>query len=325
MRPPNPAYGVRFHRAWKEADMDRTAAGIAVLALAVGGAGLWAGLDARERASSAEAAAAASRAALAAAEGRIEEARRSAESAEAGRRSAEERLGALEAGVVSLAAGGTGPAGPPSSPAGGTAPSPSPGPAGKAPVDPARVAEFKGLRDRYFKGDLDDVEEGRFWEMAKSEGFLDAVIGEMEAAVAASPEDVGARMELSRDYIARLFTVPPGPEMGLWASKAETQWKEVLARDDRHWEARMSLATSWARYPDFLNKTPDAIREFETLRRQQEAGPLEERQAQVYMELGNLYKRAGNPEKQRAALEDGLRRHPEDESLRKALEVLNPR
>jgi len=181
------------------------------------------------------------------------------------------------------------------------------------------------LRDLYFKGEISDEDQERYWEMAKSEGFLDAVISDMEGRVEGSPEDLAARMELSRDYIAKLFTVNPGPEMGLWAAKAETQWKEVLARDDRHWEARFSLATSWARYPDFLNKGPDAVREFETLRRQQESGPVEPRQAQVYLELGNLYKRAGNAEKQRAALEEGMRRHSDSEELRKALELLNAR
>lgn len=307
--------------------MDRTATGLAAAALLVGGAGLLLATGARDRADSAAAEASGALSALAAAEVHVEEARRAADAALEGRRAAEERLAALEAGLALLASGRGAAGAAPAAPGvpGAAAPSAEGAAARKPAADPAQVAEFKRLRDQFFRNELDGEDQQRFWEYAKREGFLDSVIAEMEAAVAGSPEDIPGRMELSRNYIARLFTVPPGPEMGVWASKAEVQWKEVLARDDRHWEARNSLASSWARYPDFLNKGPDAIREFETLRRQQEAGPVEARQSQVYLELSGLYKRAGNPEKQRAALEDGIRRHPEDEGLRKALEVLNPR
>ena len=127
-------------------------------------------------------------------------------------------------------------------------------------------------------------------------------------------------MTLADAYVSKLFTVPAGPEMGVWGTKAEDQWKEVLRQDDRHWQARYSLAFSWSQYPEFLNKAPDSIREFEKLRAQQEQGTPEDRHAETYFHLHSLYRRMGNAEKAAEALEEGLRRFPEDADLRKVKE-----
>jgi hypothetical protein len=128
-------------------------------------------------------------------------------------------------------------------------------------------------------------------------------------------------MVLADAYIAKLFTVPPGPEMGVWGAKAEEQWKEVLRQDDRHWQSRFNLAFSWSQYPEFLNKAPDSIREFERLRHQQEQGAPEARHADTYFHLHALHRRMGNADRAKEALEEGLRRFPEDPELRKVAEA----
>jgi cytochrome c-type biogenesis protein CcmH/NrfG len=191
-------------------------------------------------------------------------------------------------------------------------------------LDPSKKREWEDLIEKVMGGgDATPEEQQRFWALVRSEGFADALVKDLEAAVEADPKNIDARMELTSGYYTKLFTVPAGPEMGTWAAKAEVQLKEVLSLDANHWDARNSLATSYSRYPEFLNKTPDAIQEFETLRKQQESNlaPTAE-QSGVYLNLGMLYMRQNNKEKAREALESGVRRHPDDEDLRRTLETL---
>jgi hypothetical protein len=262
--------------------------------------------------------------------GRLEASRKAAEEAGAAAARAGERaagLGARLDGLVEAVAGlregrgaggGAGPRGPGEPPGGG----PAAGARKVDPADPAARKEFRDLRRRYFEGEASAEEQQRFWDLAKAPGFLDALLADQEAVVAKAPGDLEARMVLGDDYVAKLFTVPPGPEMGVWGSKAEGQWLEVLKADENHWQARFNVAFSWSQWPDFLNKTPDAIREFENLRGRQESATPEARHAQTYLQLHVLHKKAGNPGKAREALDEGLRRFPSDPELRKLRDSL---
>lgn len=199
-----------------------------------------------------------------------------------------------------------------------------------APVhaDPSREdasADLSMLREllpRALSGELVGEDQQRFWSLLRQEGAADELVAASEAAVERSPGDIEARMALANAYVAKLFTVPPGPEMGVWGGKAEGQWTAVLEADPGHWRARYALAESWSHYPEQLNKTPDAIREFETLADQQETRAVESRHARVYVQLSVLYRRQGREADARAVLERGLRRHPDDPGLRKTLESL---
>ncbi len=223
-------------------------------------------------------------------------------------------LGTLSARVE---AGGAKPA----APQDGTGDAAAPKPAATAEGN-ASQEDFQALRKKVFAGTASLDEQQRFWELARTSGALGDELKTLEAAVAADPTDATARMNLAQAYVSKLLTVPDGPERGTWAMKAEGQWAKVLERDDRNWEARYSLAFSWSRWPDFLNKAPDAIREFESLRRQQELGSPEERHAQTYLQLAGLYRRQGNVEKARETLAAGLARHRDDAELKKALDAL---
>jgi tetratricopeptide (TPR) repeat protein len=267
--------------------------------------------------------AAAAREAAEKAEAAAGEARARADEAAAAARRAEESAASLAARVAVLEAapragssgGGAGAGGAPGADAAASSES------GKAP-DAALVAEYQALRRKVFRGQATPEEQRRFFELLKSPGFLDGLLADLEGKVAAAPGDPDARLALADGYISKLFTVPAGPEMGVWGAKAEDQWKEILKQDDRHWQARYSLAFSWSQYPDFLNRTPDALREFEKLRGQQEQVAAEPRHASTYFHLHALYRKAGNPEKAREALEEGLRRFPEDADLKKVQETV---
>jgi len=186
----------------------------------------------------------------------------------------------------------------------------------------AGAAEFADLQAKVFGGKATPDEMARFWELARTSGALNDMLGKLEGKVKGSPGDLKARMQLAQGYVAKLLTVPDGPERGAWAMKAEGQWAKVLAVDENHWDAGYSLGVSWSQWPDFFNKTPDALKQFETLRDVQERGHPEARHAQTYLSLSRLHRKLGNADKAREALEAGAARHPESEDLRKALDAL---
>ena len=74
--------------------------------------------------------------------------------------------------------------------------------------------------------------------------------------------------------------------------------------------------------PEFTGLRPVAIRQFEELLVIQEGQTPHDDHVQVYMQLGNLYKGAGNLKKARAAWERGVERHPDGKGLQTALDLL---
>lgn len=231
-------------------------------------------------------------------------------------RTLRDELSRLGARVEQLeAASADGPAGGGAEAVGG-----APKPAG--PDRKAQIEELDALRKKVFDGTATSEEESRFWELARSSGRVAALITELEGKVKEAPADVDARMNLAQAYVAKLLSIPPGPEQGTWSMKAEAQWKKVLELDPEHWEARYSVAFNWSMWPDFLNKTPDAVKEFETLREIQERKAPEAQHGQTYLQLSRLYLKQGKQEKARDALKSGLARHPNDAELKKALDAL---
>src|SRR5688572_14429973 len=190
--------------------------------------------------------------AAAKAEAAAGEARARAEEAAAAARGAEESAASLAARVAALEAASERPApGPADSGGRGMGDGPVAGRGdGAGKPDAALVAEYQALRKKVFRDQATADEQKRFFEILKGPGFIDGLLADLEAKVAAAPGDPDARLGLADAYISKLFTVPAGPEMGVWGGKAEEQWKEILKQDDRHWQARYSLAFSWSQYPD---------------------------------------------------------------------------
>jgi tetratricopeptide (TPR) repeat protein len=191
-----------------------------------------------------------------------------------------------------------------------------------APDPKAQAEEFKTLMDKVFEGKADSDEEQRFWELARTSGRVGELMKQLETKVKESPTDVDAKLNLAQAYIAKLLSIPGGPEQGVWSMKAEEQWKKVLEIEPNHWDARYSIAFNWSMWPDFLNKTPDAVKEFETLRGIQERTTAEPKHAQTYVQLSRLYLKQGKTEKAKEVLRAGAERHAQDAEIRKALAAL---
>ena len=74
--------------------------------------------------------------------------------------------------------------------------------------------EFTDLLGRVLM-DSDSVspdDQARFWEAARSTGYVDEMLAELEGRIEGDPNDVGARLQLADAYVAKLLTVPAGPE-----------------------------------------------------------------------------------------------------------------
>jgi tetratricopeptide (TPR) repeat protein len=169
----------------------------------------------------------------------------------------------------------------------------------------------------------DPEEEERFWELARTSGALKQLLAELEAEVASDPDDVDARLELAQAYVAKLLTVPGGPERGLWGARAEEQWREAARIDPRSWEARFALGENYSYYPPFLNKSGEALTWLEAARELQEQRPPEPRFVETYVLLARLYQERGAAAEARAALESGLVQHPRAPELLAALDALD--
>jgi len=181
------------------------------------------------------------------------------------------------------------------------------------------LSEFERLRRKVFSWGATPEESLRFWELARTSDMLPRLIEQMKDAVAADPDNIPARLQLAQAYIAKIYTVPNGPERGAWAMRADAQWRKVLELDDKNWEARFDIAYGLSQWPKQFNKAPEAIKEYETLVAQQETMRPEPRQAQVYLQLALLYRDQGNAKKAAEILRRGLERHPDSEQLAAAL------
>lgn len=105
---------------------------------------------------------------------------------------------------------------------------------------------------------------------------------------------------------------------GSLIAQANGLLEEALQIDSTHWEARFTLAMHHFHTPEFLGRTPDAIRHLETLLRQQgdEAQP---HFANTYLYLGDLYRRTGREEEALAVWRRGAALFPENAELRAKL------
>ena len=168
---------------------------------------------------------------------------------------------------------------------------------------------------------LSTDDQERFYKLARSK-VLEGLMDDLEEEIESHPTDLDARMELADLYIAKLFTVPGGPEQGLWGQRAEKQWKEVATQDPNHWEAHFNIGSSLYYYPEFLNRTNDAIDWMEKSRALLANRSASDEDAPNYVQLAQLYQRQDKNGKAREVLEAGLDRLPRNTAILDALSSL---
>ncbi|MFT5286271.1 MAG: tetratricopeptide (TPR) repeat protein [Planctomycetota bacterium] len=164
-----------------------------------------------------------------------------------------------------------------------------------------------------------DSEIAAFWEDIRTRGKIDDVLASFEEYALANPNDVIAQVELGNAYLQRLQDAKNGPEMGIWATKADEAFDDALELDESNWEARFSKAISLSFWPPIFGKQGEAISQFETLLEQQARVTPEDNHAQTYMFLGNLYQQQGNNSKAESVWLQGNAAFPNDEALAEKL------
>ena len=98
----------------------------------------------------------------------------------------------------------------------------------------------------------------------------------------------------------------------------------MLETDPDNWEAQRNIAFSYSQYPDFLNKTGEAITEYEkALAIQEAADEPRSRFANSYLELSKLHLKNGDPSNALATLEKGAAIHPDNADLAEQLRVIS--
>jgi tetratricopeptide (TPR) repeat protein len=166
-----------------------------------------------------------------------------------------------------------------------------------------------------------DSERQRIWKELFEAGLGDQVLAEFESRVDREPNNPDLRVDLANAYLQKLFTVTSGPEMGVWGAKADKAYDAALAIDANHWEARFGKAVSLSNWPPFLGKQPEAIKNFELLIEQQSLAPKQPQFAQTHLILGNMYLQMGQKDKALATWQQGASLFPDNEALRKQLEL----
>lgn len=192
---------------------------------------------------------------------------------------------------------------------------------GRAAKDAADADAFAALQKKVFDGEATSDEQAKFWAQLRTKPeILDGLIKDAEKAVADSPRDKQARRREANLYLAKLMSVPDGMEKGIWSNKMIGSEKAILDIDPNDWDAHTSIATNYSFWPEQFNKRPDAIKEFEAARKIQESTTPDPKHAGTYLQLRILYLKDGRTDDAKAVLDEGLRRFPDDEELKKAKE-----
>jgi tetratricopeptide (TPR) repeat protein len=112
-------------------------------------------------------------------------------------------------------------------------------------------------------------------------------------------------------------------EQGALSANATDILREALELDPTHWGARYTLALNFYYMPEFLGRTRDAIREFETLLDQQGTRTDAPEMAGPFAYLGDLYLREKGTEAAHEVWHRGARLFPDDDQLRQRLEGIS--
>jgi tetratricopeptide (TPR) repeat protein len=209
----------------------------------------------------------------------------------------------------------TGPTGDPAKEAGAGEPA-----AGPAADESAREARLAEAMEKLADPGLSREDRNETWSELRNAGLLDAAVAAFEARVREDPRNPDRHAELGNAYIQKILAAGDA-EKPRWAMKADGAFDQALTLDDHHWEARFQKAASLSYWPPLFGKQAEAVKHFEVLREQQEAGPPQPKFAATYLLLGNLYQNGNNLEKAREVWKKGAELYPGDQEIAKKVEA----
>ena len=191
-------------------------------------------------------------------------------------------------------------------------------PAPEMPADAEETgeeSELQMLLAKVWSGTASPDEQLEFWTQVRESDEINRYIKNLEQKTPLESDDILAQMNLADLYVAKIYSSSAGPEMGLWAMKAEQRWRAVLEVNPNHWQAQNNVAFSLSQYPDFLNMTGASIKEYEKLVSIQENMDPEPQHADTYLALYRLYEKRGDRGNAADALKQGLEQFPSNKDL----------
>lgn len=187
----------------------------------------------------------------------------------------------------------------------------------KVAKTPPAGSDAKSLYAELAKAGGDWTKVTELWKKAKEAGQLDALVALYEQNAKDNPRQPDTQVALGNAYLQKLFAGGMGPEAGIWGSKADKAFDQALELDPNHWGARFQKAVSLSNWPDFLGRKKEAIDNFETLVKQQEAsGNTQPQGWNTYLMLGNLYMQQGKEDKAKDLWDRGARAFPDNQTLK---------
>jgi tRNA A-37 threonylcarbamoyl transferase component Bud32/tetratricopeptide (TPR) repeat protein len=196
-----------------------------------------------------------------------------------------------------------------------------------APGNPpsANPAKLNGLLGALLdpQGALEEKE--KVWGKIKQAGLLDRALSELEWRARDNAASADLQAELGGGYIQKIREATTDMERGTLAIKADRAFDTALSIDPNHWWARFEKAMALTYWPAVFGKRPAAIREFETLIKQQEGSAPQPHFTQSYLYLGNLLLEDGKRERALEVWKKGQSLFPSDPELNQRLAEVESR
>lgn len=161
------------------------------------------------------------------------------------------------------------------------------------------------------------------WKKLEAMGKLDDALRALEERAKLDPGNTALQLDLATGYLHKLYGAKSPIDQGLYATKMDACYDNVLKLEPENWEARFSKAISYSHWPAITGKPAQAVKQFEQLVKQQETkGDLRPEYASTYSMLGNLYLQQGKIDLAKQMVEKGASLFPENGELKKQLESI---
>ena len=141
---------------------------------------------------------------------------------------------------------------------------------------------------------------------------IDEAIGLLERAVAADAKDPAALAWLGNAQVRKARTVPP-MDGAVWVKRGFATLDEAVERFPDAFVVYLVRGVTGGNVPDMFNKREAAAKDLRTVITLREKNPLnvpETVMPVVYLNLGQIYKKAGKTADARAVWEQGRRAFP---------------
>ncbi|MDA1195492.1 MAG: FecR domain-containing protein [Planctomycetota bacterium] len=185
-------------------------------------------------------------------------------------------------------------------------------------LEPAKLrAEFSALLKKTYAGSASEAEVARLSEFTRDSKIMSAMVEDLEARVAADPNDLEARLGLVNVDSARLHASAGSiAERSRLSTRIRGQLDAVLERDPENWDARYQQAVGTSHSRRDPAGQAEAVRQFEALRAIQERGPAEARHSSTYVQLALVHLSQNNKDAARATIRAGFEFLPDDPKLK---------